>query len=258
MEACRVNFYKRYPGDYQRDTAHLSLAEHGAYGLLLDHYYSSEKPLPADLSMLHRICRAFTKPEQKAVDSVAGMFFPVGADGLRHNARADKQIPQEQKGREAARQNGKNGGRPIQPTEPSKPDIKTETEPYQNPMGSDIKSGAEPASKTPLTPKEQEKKQEQTAIAQQAARFDEFWSVYPNRKGKAKALAKWRRDGLDAIADKIIADVKARISRDRQWLDGYIPHGVTYVNGRGWEDDIEQVKPRLAAVGGYVPLPGER
>ena len=87
-----MNFYKRYMGDYGRDTAHLSLAEHGAYTLLLDHYYSTEQALPADPTSLFRICRAFDTAEQQAVLSVADAFFPVGDDGLRHSARADREL----------------------------------------------------------------------------------------------------------------------------------------------------------------------
>ena len=34
-------FYKRYLGDYQRDTGHLSMLEHGAYTLLLDAFYAT-------------------------------------------------------------------------------------------------------------------------------------------------------------------------------------------------------------------------
>ena len=30
-----MNYYERHLGDYARDTAHLSMMEHGAYGLLL-------------------------------------------------------------------------------------------------------------------------------------------------------------------------------------------------------------------------------
>lgn len=75
-------------------------------------------------------------------------------------------------------------------------------------------------------------------IGQHAARFGEFWELYPNRKGKADALKAWQRKKLDAIADKIIADVKARIADDRDWKRGYVPHGSTYVNSEGWQDDV--------------------
>lgn len=87
------------------------------------------------------------------------------------------------------------------------------------------------------------------------SRFDDFWAVYPNKKGKVAAEKAWKRKGLDLIADQIIADVKERAAMDRQWLDGFIPHGSTYVNAEGWQDAIEA--PRKQAASGYVPLPGE-
>ena len=73
--------WPRYVGDYQRKTLHLSLVEHGAYALLLDQYYSTGKPLDANASALHRICRAFGPDEQKAVQSVLKEFFTLEADG---------------------------------------------------------------------------------------------------------------------------------------------------------------------------------
>jgi hypothetical protein len=81
-------------------------------------------------------------------------------------------------------------------------------------------------------------------LERQAARFPEFWAAYPLKKGRAAALAKWKSCRLDGIADKIIADVQARLSADAQWLDGYIPHGSTYVSQRVWEDEIVPQKPK--------------
>jgi uncharacterized protein YdaU (DUF1376 family) len=108
-----MNYYERYCGDYQRDTAHLSLAEHGAYTMLLDTYFSVEKPLPEDFSSLYRVCRAMTRLEQQAVKTVAEQFFPVSHDdGLRHNPRADREIARARPKIEAARINGRKGGRP--------------------------------------------------------------------------------------------------------------------------------------------------
>jgi uncharacterized protein YdaU (DUF1376 family) len=108
-----MNYYERYCGDYQRDTAHLSLAEHGAYTMLLDTYFSVEKALPSYLPSLYRVCRAMTRLEQQAVKSVAEQFFPVSAvDGFRHNQRADREIAKARPKIEAARNNGRKGGRP--------------------------------------------------------------------------------------------------------------------------------------------------
>lgn len=91
-----MNFYKRYMGDYTRDTSHLSLTEHGAYTVLLDVVYGTAKPLPADMESLFRICRASNSMERRAVESVANQFFPINGDGLRHNERADREIQSHQ------------------------------------------------------------------------------------------------------------------------------------------------------------------
>jgi uncharacterized protein YdaU (DUF1376 family) len=108
-----MDYYKRYMGDYQRDTGDLSLAQHGAYSVLLDHYYSVRKPLPAAMEKLHRLCRATTKAEQDAVETIANEFFPVSSvDGLRHNWRADEEIEKWEEFAEENRQKGKLGGRP--------------------------------------------------------------------------------------------------------------------------------------------------
>lgn len=79
-----------------------------------------------------------------------------------------------------------------------------------------------------------------SAKASSRSRFEEFWNAYPNKKGKHKAEVRWRALKLDRLFDKIIADVRMRGAHDRQWLAGFIPHGSTYVNGRGWEDGIEE------------------
>ena len=86
-----MNFFKLYIGDYQRDTAHLSVTEHGAYMLMLQHYYATEKPLPTGKA-LHRMLRAHEKDERDAIDSVAAQFWSKTPDGLLVNVRADAEI----------------------------------------------------------------------------------------------------------------------------------------------------------------------
>ena len=109
--------------------------------------------------------------------------------------------------------------------------------------------------------REENKEQQQEHVQPKAARaipahsssrFDEFWDAYPVRKGKADAMSKWKAKGYDKIADQIIADVVKRKAQDRQWRDGYAPHGSTYINARGWEDDVEQEKLNAKA----APVPG--
>lgn len=102
-----VNYYRRYVGDYLRDTARLSMLEHGAYNLLLDYYYADEQPLPLSKDELYLMVRAMTPADRKAVDKIIEKFFERQADGY-HQKRADHEIEVSKK----ARTNGKGGGRP--------------------------------------------------------------------------------------------------------------------------------------------------
>lgn len=77
--------YMRHLGDYARDTKHLTLIEHGAYTVLLDWSYSTERDLPGDEPTLFRLCGAFSAAERAAVLRVRDEFFnPVENGGFRH------------------------------------------------------------------------------------------------------------------------------------------------------------------------------
>ncbi len=86
-----MNFYKHFLGDYARDTKELSILEHGAYRLLLDHYYATGRPLPMKVELLWKICGATSKPERTAIELVINKFFKHNG-GEWHNARADEEI----------------------------------------------------------------------------------------------------------------------------------------------------------------------
>lgn len=107
-----MNYYEHHLGDYAKKTSDLSTTEHGAYRLLLDTYYATEKPLPSDYKDLYRIARAMTPAERQAVRKVADKHFPIGSDGLRHNKRGDLEIAKARKRIGLAIENGRKGGRP--------------------------------------------------------------------------------------------------------------------------------------------------
>ena len=85
-----MNFFKLYIGDYQRDTGTLSIAEHGAYFLLLQHYYATEAELPKGRE-LYRLLRCESKSDRDAVDAVLAKFWRETETGYT-NDRAIKEI----------------------------------------------------------------------------------------------------------------------------------------------------------------------
>lgn len=183
-----MNFYKRFPADYGRKTARLTLAQHGAYTLLLDEVYSTEAPLPAAFDDLYRICRAMSKQEQEAVRVVAELFFPVCPDGLRRNPRATEEITDAAPAIEAARLNGKKGGRPKK---------ETQEKPSGFPMGNQEPTQDEPKAKAPHSSDNCSSLRSEQSCAKPSGystEFEQAWMAYPSRTGhsKAEAFKAWK------------------------------------------------------------------
>lgn len=130
-----VNFYKRFVGDIQAKTGHLSLAEFGAYDRLLDHYYSTERGLPGDLDRCCGIARAMTKDDRKAVAFVLEEFFVLGNDGTYTQGRTEEMIAEAQPKIAAAKTNGAKGGRPK----------KNPDETHEKPTGLILETQPEPS-----------------------------------------------------------------------------------------------------------------
>lgn len=76
------------------------------------------------------------------------------------------------------------------------------------------------------------------------ALFEEFWNLYPKKKGKAPAKAKWSRLKPDEfLSRRIINHVKKL--RETEWKAKigtpdiqFIPNPETYISQKRWEDDI--------------------
>jgi uncharacterized protein YdaU (DUF1376 family) len=98
-----------YWGDYLRDTMHLSTTEHGAYLLLIAHYWTKGEPLPDDDFRLSRIAR-MTAREWRAARPVLEEFFAVG-DGLWHHKRIEHERRKAETYMENKARAGKEGAR---------------------------------------------------------------------------------------------------------------------------------------------------
>lgn len=119
---------------------------------------------------------------------------------------------------------------------------------------------AELAELAPLAPA-LDKSKEQEHVPQ-AARFADFWSVYPIKRAKKAAESKWKQKRLDAKADELIADVKRRVRDDQQWRDGFAPHAATYLHQERWTDELAGRKrpsvPSTPSPSSHLPAAIER
>lgn len=233
-----MNWFKLYIGDYQRDTAHLSITEHGAYLLMLQHYYATERPLPIGKA-LERMLRAETKAEREAIEAVTARFWTTTEAGL-VNERADLEIEKADHQRTINREVGKRGGRPKQ-TE-SVTESVTETEPKGNPIQTpDTRQYIEPSALVgKASPSRPPDCPTQDLIDLYHSRLPMLPRVEVINDGRRRALsARWR----EVVTDPDIRKAENQRSAALEWFDWYFTHAgrSAFLTGKksDWRADFD-------------------
>jgi uncharacterized protein YdaU (DUF1376 family) len=214
-----VNYYKHHIGDYRRDTAHLSLLEHGIYRQLMDTYYLSEEPIPSETEQVMRRLAARTEQERTAVEMVLSEFFLL-VDGVWKHARCDAEIEAYHRRAEASASNGKHGGRP--PGKPSK----------TKQVNSRVPNGKATTNHKPIT--------NISPSAEDLELFERFYTAYPRKVGKVPALRAFvaRQPTPELVALMIAAIEKQGLRAKCQSGDAqFVPHPATWLNAARWEDE---------------------
>jgi len=223
-------------GDYASKTADLSLAEHGAYNVLLDTQYSTERALPGPYDALYRLCRAMSKEEQAAVRLVADRFFPLGSDDLRRNPRAWDEIAKAQATINKQRKSGADSAAKRWSTDGS-------TDFVEDGLtdGSTHRSTDPEAIQPPTTNLQPRATNHQKTPSATDVAFERFWKAYPRKVAKPAALKAWgKAKPDDLLTERIIRAVQAQSTCEQWTKDGgaFIPHPATWLNNRRWEDDL--------------------
>jgi uncharacterized protein YdaU (DUF1376 family) len=248
-----MHYFQLHIGDYDRDTAALSLVEHGAYGKLMRSYYATERPLPADPESLWRICGAMTRAEKMAVGLVTERFFQMTADGLRHK-RIDAEISNYHAQLETASRAGKASGESRRrktnarsttvPTESERPlndrcvSVGTESErtPQRNINGTS--TNHDPVTNNQI---ERESGREPESVEEWIETIRE---AYP-RKGSQQDCRYAIRTAIDAAHQtpaQILADVKACVKwikilePDADTACAWVPTAPKFFLERQWTD----------------------
>jgi uncharacterized protein YdaU (DUF1376 family) len=237
-----VNYYPFHIGDYLSATRHLSWEEDAAYRRLLDTYYTTEKPLPADLRAVCRLVLATTESQREAVKVVLEEFFKLTAEGY-VNTRADAEIAamreKQQKQRDKANKRWhkpepEHGNASAMPQQPA-----------NDAAASKSDADAMPPTPTPtpvvIHPHSPRKR---GRVSEFPPGFDAFWTAYPRKQAKGaaiKAFARLRAD--DALQADILAAIRRQADSD-DWKRGggkWIPYPATWLNDRRWEDQLPGV-----------------
>ena len=214
-----MHYYQHNIGDYRRDTAHLTLLEHGVYRQLMDQYYLNEKPLPLDLDKLYRLMSVHTEEEKNAIKNVLEDFFMEVKDGYTHKrcqvaiAEYHSQIEKKVKASNA-RWN------------------KEEDAPAMHMHTTCNAHGMLTKNQEPITINHKPV----TKVYRDDS-FEQFWSIYPRKVGKGKAFDSWRKQkpNINEI-EKALAWQK----ESKQWFESngkFIPNPATYLNQHRWMDE---------------------
>lgn len=206
-----MNYYRRHIGDYLRDTAHLSLLEHGIYARLLDVYYTREEPLPP-LEQTARLIGAKSKDERAALELVLREFF-AEHDGRWRQARCEREIEASREKAERNREIGKKGGRPRK--------VDTQTEPRKNPDGFQAETQAEPTenpSHKPIANSQEPVGKERASRATRTRAPTK--TPLPDGFGISERVADWaKRHGHDRLQEHLEAFVSKARARGYVYAD---------------------------------------
>jgi uncharacterized protein YdaU (DUF1376 family) len=190
-----LNYYERHIGDYLKDTAHLSILEHGAYGRLLDVYYTKESPIPA--AQVARLIGARSKEELQALQVVLDEFFVQVGDAYTHT-RCDREIARyKAKQDKAAASANARWGNDKSPPQKHANAMRTHSERIPQASANSMQSacdGHAPSNQTPVTSIQRAHVEHQQGGPDGPARAD-FESL------KTEAGEAMRRAGIGDVSD---------------------------------------------------------
>jgi hypothetical protein len=84
------------------------------------------------------------------------------------------------------------------------------------------------------------------------AQFNQFWAIYPRKKGKGQARKAFEKALEKTDLETIIAGVHAYMEHEDMSDPQFIAHPTTWLNGERWEDEHGEARvvPRSPHVGG--------
>jgi uncharacterized protein YdaU (DUF1376 family) len=221
---------------YLADTTHLTTEEHGAYLLLLAAMWRRNGSVPDDDKDNARIL-GLTVAKWRKVKARLAEFLIVSG-GMITQKKLQETWENTQEKIEKNRRNGAAGGRAAASNNNNLDQANA------NETLSPKATIPEPEPEPDIRKKDTNVSLALVAHETKPDRFAEFWDQYPHRngakKGKAAAQKAWAKSLRSGVSPDQIIGGAMRYAGDRQVLDGYAQNPATWLNQKGWEDDIEQ------------------
>lgn len=215
-----------YVADYLADTTHLTAEEHGAYMLLLFSYWQTGKPLRID--RLATVARIPNDRWPSVAETLSEFFHVTETHWVQFRVEADleavnsKVVTASNAGKASARAKA----------------LKKQQE--LNDRSTDVADPLQRNVNHTDTDTDTDKNTKSSSPAADDL-FPKFWTLYPNKKGKAAAEKAWKKLKVTDDLFTLIAQGLAKQCASQAWLKDsgqFIPHPATWLNGKRWEDEI--------------------
>ena len=245
-----MHYFKFDIATWIQSTRHLLPEEEGIYLRLVNHYYDTETPFPADLKPVLKRLQLLNHADQ--VNEVLNDFFTLTDKGWQHN-KCNDILKEFHKGAKKNKANGKKGGRPakakalsVTQTEPSGfPDI-TQVEPKHNPnyelrtKNYELETRNEELltkNDKSLTMNHSSQDKTLVGIKPDDSEFEVIWELYEKKGNRKTSLQKFKRltkVNLELLRIHLPKYVLA--TPDKQYRKNF----ETYLNQESWSDEIPQ------------------
>lgn len=229
--------FQFYPSDWLRDTA-LRSCSMGARGLWMDMLcYMHEGNPYGHLKVGDKVILAdnLARMVGETLEVVEGWLKELKQAGVydltSEGVICSRRMIRDENLRKIRAEGGKLGGNPALKVA-DKVNLKVVNKDKQNPTPSSSSSSSKDKNNTSAD-----------------ADFEQFWKVWPSsprKMAKLKCLAVWKRKNLGKHIDQIVANIKA-LKTSKQWVDGFEPAPLTYLNQDRWADEVIVEKPEPAA-----------
>lgn len=210
-----------YVGDYLADTTDLTTEEHGAYLLLIMHYWR-RGGLPDNDQKLSSIARVLPEHWQSIKQAIVG-FFSV-ENGHWIHERIEEELERAKNKYEKRVLAGRRGGiaKAKRKQTPSNASSKNVAMPYQPQPQPQLSKD-----NTPIPPKG----------ALYSRDFESWWEAWPHKVGKDAAWRVWQKRKDKPALTELLAAIeryKANKPADRAWCNP-----STWLNQGRWQDEFE-------------------
>lgn len=232
-----------YWGDYMRDTGHLSALGHGAYLMLIKHYWCTGEPLNDDDDELWRIACCDSKDEWLALrPKIIRLFRP--SDGLLRHKRVDEELAkavdqiERQRARTAAATEARKGKTPNRNDERhDKRNVKRneQHDDERNVNRNDNRNEVHRAAVSP-SPSPSSLRSEEISVE---GDFEAWYASFPRHVGKGQALKAYRTARKNTDVEALLTGAKRYAAERAGEDDKFTKHPATWLNGQCWLDEAK-------------------